>query len=162
MSDDAQVANSLRVLDVAHEDERPRGGALADVAGAPDVEHRYEVDADEFYERGFAIARALRAWQQHTGDGPRSGLPAPSGIEQAVERVTNLPDKDFDAGFEKSVGDTKGQAGVGRARAIEAVRLLMTALIRQQAGGPINLHITASENGKEHWRLFESVPALDF
>lgn len=164
---EATAATSLRVLDLVRKDERPRGEALADGVGVgDDVEQRYEIDADAFYERGFAIARALRAWRHHSGDGPRTGLPAPSGIEQAVERVTNLDsisDKDFDAAFEKGASEVKGPAAVrNRARAIEAVRLLMTALIRQQAGGPINLHISADEDGaKDRWRLFEPQPSLD-
>lgn len=156
-----EVAKSLRVLDITREDERPREQHMASAVGVEGVENRLEVSADDFYERGFAIARAMRAWANHSGDGARPGLPTPSGVEQAAGRVLGLSDKDFDAGYEKGVTDVKGAAAVGRAKAIEAVRLLMTALIRQQAGGPVNLHIGADDEQKGRWRLFEPVPTLD-
>jgi hypothetical protein len=159
---EAELARNLRVLDVTREDERPRERSLSASVGV-DIDQHLEVDADDFYERGFAIARALRAWSSYSGEGERQGFPAPTGLEQAVERVTSLADKDFDAGYEKAVGDVKGAAVVGRAKAIDAVRLLMTALIRQQAGGPINLHIDSSKDGaKDRWRLFEPAPDLGF
>lgn len=168
-----EVAKSLRVLDIAREDPRPRGRAMADAVGVEGVEARFEVATDDLYERGFAIARALRAWAAWSAPPEdtapdderwhRPGLPAPTGLEQAVQRIVDLPAKDFDAGYEKGLGEVRGQAAVGRARAIDAVRLLFTALLRQQAGGPINLHIDASKEGaKDRWRLFEPVPTLDF
>lgn len=100
----------------------------------------YAVDPDVVYPAALEYAQSLL----------EDGASVPMYLQQHVAglRAADLSDSAWDNALEPSEGLT-AKRREDRATVLEAARLIFTALLREQSGGPVGVHILANDR----WRL---------
>jgi hypothetical protein len=124
----------MKALDyVSHDEQRYEGY------------DRFIADPDVMYPAAIEYARAL----------VDPGADVPMYLQQHVGalRAANPTDTAWDDALAPAA-DLSAKRRADRQAVLEAVRLIFTARLREQAGGPINLAIQPSTpEGKMRWRL---------
>jgi hypothetical protein len=127
----------MRVFDIARPDERDHITALA----VDEQRDRWEVDPDEMYPAAIEYARSLL---EPNADVPMYLRQHVDGLREVVGSSKTI----WGHALQPASDLTPSQRS-DRAQVLEFARLIFTALLREQNGAPIGLHITRNDA----WRL---------